>query len=95
MYRNPYGRNYSSGSLNKDSYNRVPGFGGTGSSFNVSRPPLYPIGPLLTQPGFAPVNRGFSPSPYLKHNDVKPPSYQQRYLRTEPTNENKLSAKER
>ena len=95
MYRNSYGNNYSSGSIGKETWKKSGGFAGRDSSYTGTRSPLYPIGPSLTQPGFTPVNRGFSPSPYLKHHDVKPPSYQQRYLKTEVANENRLTTQER
>ena len=74
MYRTSYGNqrhNYSSGSLNKDSMKRSNHFGGTGTSFNASRSPLYPIGPTLTQPAFKPMNKGFIPSPYLPKSGSK------------------------
>ena len=96
MFRNSRLNNYSSGSLNKESMRRsnvIAGslhkegmgrsniIGGTGGAF-YPRAPLYPIGPTITQPNFKVMTRGHSPSPYLQNVNIKPPSYEQRYLRT-------------
>ena len=82
MHRSRYGNNYSSGSLNKESMRRSNiGMNSTAGGFHT-RAPMYPIGPTLTQQGFRPMNRPMSPSPYLQNPNIKPPSYEQRYLKT-------------
>ena len=73
MNRNSYSSNY---------YNAPPsyktassGFGATGGL--PTRPPLYPIGPTLTQPEFKGIQRGASP--YVSRQGMLPPSYEQRH----------------
>ena len=74
MYRNPVSPSYAN---SFQSYQgRANSFSKTGTQFNQSRSPLYPIGPSLTQQEFHPVRRAPSPSPYITSKQgIKPPSY--------------------
>ena len=75
MYRNSYQTHTSFNSQphSQFRYTSTTGFG--------QRAPLYPIGPTLTQPEFKPMQRGVSPSPYLNREGMRPPSYEERFLR--------------
>lgn len=74
MYRNSYN---TGNSFSLTSQSRVRGTSTSG--FGV-RSPLYPIGPTIPQPQYQHIQRGFSPSPYLNKNNLRPPSYETRYL---------------
>ena len=76
MYRNSYQTTSNFGMQPGNSQMRYTSSTGFGQ-----RAPLYPIGPTLTQPQFQPIQRGVSPSPYLAREGIKPPSYDERYLR--------------
>jgi hypothetical protein len=78
MFRNLSQNPYSS----FQSYQGRQSLSKTGTNFNNSRSPLYPIGPSLTQQEFHPIKRAPLPSPYLSRQGVMPPSYEQKYIRT-------------
>ena len=93
MYRNSFqthtGFN-SQSTQNQFRYTSSSGFG--------QRPPLYPIGPTLTQPEFKPMARPMSPSPYLHNREgIRPPSYEERFLKKAESmaGQNNISYEER
>ena len=52
----------------------------TSASVFGQRAPLYPIGPTLPKPEHKEMARGIPISPYLKQEERRKPSYQERYL---------------
>jgi hypothetical protein len=85
MFRNTYQSNYSSGSLSKTQFK-------SSNVVNQSqmRAPLYPIGPMLTQPETKTYQRGMSP--YVSRQGIHPPSYEQRYLTQNSMLRNNMSS---